>query len=586
MRCQGIARLAYWTIALAAAWSARAEAQATRLEPPHCIALPHGDESDAMARQQHGLRNAFQGNAPQTSRPLRAKGSAHLLVILAEFAGKPHRIDPSRFQTLLFGSQNSVASYYDLASEEAFDLTGDLYGWVTLPSSQSTYSAGEGGVGDYPNNGQKMAEDAVPAVIDDGLDLGPYDRDDDGFVDALLVIHSGQGLEWCASANNTPQPDLNAINSHKWVVRDQTFGQDTKIGEYFTCPELQIVRSAISPAWTDSISTIGVYCHEFGHILGLPDLYDSGNGDVRLGVWDLMDSGSWNPSSSDSFAPGSIPSELSAWTKMFLHWVEPVILAPKVGEVLTSTETLEPITLGNQPLQFLENAGGVDWVNGSTGRGEYFLAELRTRAEFDGGIPDSGVLIYHVDESRESNRASDNPDGGRLLLLAPQDGTIGLGLTDSRNDSWPGAKDEFSETTTPSSLRYDGTPSGLTLSSIDVQAGSPERATMNVSIVNLDPLPEFPFARPNPWNMQHNARTEIVLRALNQQVAQGTRILIHDLSGRFLNVLDEDDFAEDRRVALWDGMDQSGSIVPAGVYFYRVEEPGSAARTGRIILLR
>ena len=342
----------------------------------------------------------------------------------------------------------------------------------------------------------------------------------------------------------------------------------------------------ISPGWADSISTVGVYCHEFGHILGLPDLYDTVNGDVRVGVWDLMDSGSWNPNFSFSFAPGARPSEFSAWSKMYLDWAEPSIIAPKVGEVHESTETLLPITLGNEPLQLLENPGDVDWTNQSTGRGEYFLAELRSRVGFDGGLPDSGVLIYHVDESRSSNRASDNPDGGRLLLLVPEDGTWGLSTNDSRGDPWPGFENTFSETSNPPSLRFNGTPSGVTLSSIALHGGTQESATMNVSIINLDPLPQFPFARPNPWNARRDARTEIVLSGRDQLVAVGTRILIHDVAGRFVNVLDENDWAEDRRVATWDGIDQEGEVVPGGIYFYRVEEPGQPARTGRIILLR
>lgn len=480
-----------------------------------------------------------------------------------------------------------MASYYDEASEGAFQLTGDIFGWVQLPGTQLSYSANEGGVGSYPENGQKMAEDAIQSAIAQGLQLGDYDADGDDFVDALLVVHSGQGLEWCASSNNTPQPDLAAINSHKWVVQQQTFsGQSAKVGEYFTCPELQILRSTISPGWADSIATIGVYCHEFGHIIGLPDLYDTETGDPRVGVWDIMDSGSWNPISAVNFAPGSRPSEFSAWSKMFLQWLDPEIIAPKVGEVHSSSETLFATTLGNAPLQLLENPGGVDWVNGTPGRGEFFLAELRSRIGFDGGLPDSGVLLYHVDESRFSNRGSDNPDGGGLLTLIPEDGRIVISTTDSRGDPWPGTQNEFSESSDPPSLRFNGTPSGVTLSSIALHAGSPESATMNVAITNLGAMPQFPFARPNPWNAGQHARTEIVLHGRDQQAAQGTRVRIHDLAGRLLNVLDEGDLTEDRRIAVWDGVDEDGQFVPAGVYFFHVEEPGQPDRTGRVILLR
>jgi M6 family metalloprotease-like protein len=391
------------------------------------------------------------GELAPSPRALGSLGSAHLLVILAEFSDTPHRIDPSRFEGLLFASSSSVRAYYLDASEGAFQITGDIHGWVALPGTEQHYSQNAGGVGAYPTNGQKMVEDAISAALSMGLDLDSYDANGDGIVDALLVVHSGQGLEWSSNAASSSDPNPSAINSHKWVVRQSSYpGESVRVQEYFTCPELQLVRPIVAPAWSDSISTIGVYCHELGHILGLPDFYDTQTGVNRIGVWEIMDYGNWNPAVSTSLPPGALPAEFSAWSKMFLHWVSPEIVAANAGEVHSSSRTVHPATFGESPLQLLPNPQGVNWTSASSGRGEFFLAELRVRSGFDGGLPDSGLLIYHVDEGRESNNASDNPDGGGLVVLVPQDGVVSISPVDSRGDPWPGPQTTFNDTSSPS----------------------------------------------------------------------------------------------------------------------------------------
>ena len=64
---------------------------------------------------------------------------------------------------------------------------------------------------------------------------------------------------------------------------------------------------------------IGVFCHEFGHVLGLPDLYDTDNSSEGLGQWCLMASGSWGGNGSSP----QTPTHMSAWCKQKLGWVTP-----------------------------------------------------------------------------------------------------------------------------------------------------------------------------------------------------------------------------------------------------------------------
>ena len=64
---------------------------------------------------------------------------------------------------------------------------------------------------------------------------------------------------------------------------------------------------------------IGVFCHEFGHVLGLPDLYDTDYSSRGVGYWSMMAGGSWN-------GGGLYPSHFDAWSKYQLGWVNPVIV--------------------------------------------------------------------------------------------------------------------------------------------------------------------------------------------------------------------------------------------------------------------
>ncbi len=555
---------------------------AAATEPgPGCVARPY--RADGSVSRAHRTVRPDRFGAP-ARHPVAARGNVHLLVLLAEFSDLPHRIAPSRFGELLFGANGSMRDYYDEVSGGRLDLTGDLHGWVPLPRSQWSYSQGSGGTGAYPNNGQGLAEDAVEAAISAGLDLAEYDADGDGIVDALLVIHSGQGFEWAGEDDPrfavSSDPDPDAINSHKWVLPDGNFGPGLpEVDDYFTCPELQLVRPGQFPSWSDSIATVGVFCHEFGHMLGLPDIYDTESFDSRVGFWEVMDFGSWASMPGDP--PGTGPVHFSAWPKLFLDWSAPDALVPIVGEILEGEVALVSATLGGAPLQLLDNPGGVDWTADEAGQGEYFLAEVRTREGWDAGLPGEGLLIYHVDESSESNRAADHPDGGGILVLLPQDGSLLLGQ--SGNDPWPGFQTVFGPASHPSSDLHDGTSTGVVLSGIGpVEAGE---VRLSIYVPGLRTDIPLPFALPNPFRPASDGEVTLLF-SLDTTPPSGVGATIHDVQGRLVRRLDMSTWGgAGGRSVRWDGRRQDGRPALPGVYFFRVDGPGFRG-SGRVVVLR
>lgn len=545
---------------------------------PNCVIVPYGDGSGFRHLHDHPGRGVAEG----PGRALVATtGSVHVLVILAEFSNVPARVPAGRFVDHLFGDGFTLSSFYAENSRGQLTVTGDVHGWVTLPQTQFYYAGGTngGGIGAYPTNGQGMVEDAVQAAVDTGLDLGDYDANGDGEVDALIVVHSGQGYEWSASSFSG-EPGVDTINSHRWVVRNGEFGQGARISDYITCPELQIRNLGQFPAWTDSIATIGVYCHEFGHLLGLPDFYDTETFLRRVGVWDVMDAGTWNSLSGDPglALPGALPSNFSAWSRMFLGWETPHEVSPSPGETLQETVTLGAISAGGSAAQFRSNPAGVDWTPSAPGAGEFFLAEARQRSGWDAGLPTSGVLIYHVDESAASNRESAHAEGGGLLLLEPADGNA---TSNSAGDAWPGVAAGFDDDSFPGSRLYDGSTSGVSLTGIGPLLGG--TTTAQAEVVSLaTPLP-VPYAIPNPWLPARGPALSIQL-AIGTSVGSAVEVEIFDLHGRRLRTLTASALDSSQRVATWDGRTDRGLPLPAGMYFFRAKN--GAGGSGRVLLLR
>jgi hypothetical protein len=341
---------------------------------------------------------------------------------------------------------------------------------------------------------------------------------------------------------------------------------------------MQRARALYFPTWTDSIATIGVFCHEFGHVLGLPDFYDVLTAVSRVGAWDIMDAGTWARVQADPARslPGAVPARFSAWSRMFLGWSEPIALAPPAGDVAEASIVLTTASTGGAAFQLRANPFGVDWTAQRPGAGEFFLAEVRTQEGWDAGLPGEGVLVYHVDESRPGNVASAYADGAGLLLLAAQDGSA---QAPGATDPWPGAQSGFGPDSSPSSDLHDGSESGVDVVEIGTVSGG--SATLTAVVANLASTLALPFARPQPFAPARHAQVGLVLSLATSPV--DTHVEIFDLRGRRVRTLrDAGDFSGGGRVAHWDGRSDSGAALPSGVYWFRSATGGA----GKVVLLR
>jgi len=423
------------------------------------------------------LRSALAATKPlgvDQAAQTRLNGVSHFkaLVILVQFSDHPADTlnhSPADYDTLLFSvgtrPTGSMRDYYREVSRGAFDISGVVTRWYTAPRTYAQYTSSAGGFGGAPFNAQQMAADAI-FMADADLDLTQFDNDgpdgvpnsgdDDGIIDGLFIVHAGPGGEETA--------DLNDVWSHKWNLPSPYVSADgVTVYPYTTEPE-EWAGNALNTT-AGQLITIGVFCHEYGHVLGLPDLYDtsnSSNANEGVGEWDIMGSGVYNHLPGQSL--GTTPCHFSAWSLARLGWVTPTWVLQDSLSV-----AIPPVETSAQVFRL--------WTNGQEDS-EYFLIENRQPIGFDAALVRSsnesgngashGLLIYHVDEavigqSVPDRKMLDVEEGGGSRIpsgfLGEQNLDLGSGqpaaqvtcggtpnITGNRGDRydpWPGAGNRF-----------------------------------------------------------------------------------------------------------------------------------------------
>jgi immune inhibitor A len=361
------------------------------------------------------------------------------LVVLIDFSDNVGKRPAEEFRAMLFSqNQSSPASmrdYYAENSRGQLDLDGQVVGWLRMPHPYAYYAAGKSGTSpdDYPHNAQKMAEDAVLLAANQ-VSFADFDGDGDGFLDGLFLIHAGEGAE--TDVNEATRGDK--IWSHQWNLTAPFKSQGVSVYAYCTEPE---------------DGRLGVFCHEFGHMLGLPDLYDTTNRSHGVGAWCVMGAGSWNDN-------GLTPAHFCAWAKARLGWLRPKVVREAGSLALESVAAPH-----NGDVYRL-------WTGGGTGL-EYFLLENRQLVGFDRELPGPGLLIWHIDETRDNN---DNP-GAYLVALVQADGLFHLERNKNRGDAadpFPGSggNHRFDDKSTPHSRANLGGSTGVAVTKIKVDGTS------------------------------------------------------------------------------------------------------------------
>ncbi len=358
------------------------------------------------------------------------------LTLMGQFTDLAGFYTQQQFQAQLYNGPNptgTVTEYYTEVSYDQLYFTGDAQGWYNVLGPIQNYSPGGS------SGGPKFVVEVIQ-VSDPTLNYADYiqyyDAQNRPHIGFLAVVHAGAGAE--AGANN--------IWSHRWNFTVYSGGPITTNdvdplsgfnviidGPYAIMPERSGGLNNSGP-----IIEIGVFAHEFGHIFGIPDLYDTDGSSEGLGNWCLMAGGTWG---GDGSSPET-PVHISAWVKKELGWVTPI-------NITSYEDALSVSNIEENPVVYRM------WKDGTIGN-QYFLIENRQKIGFDVNLYNSGFLIYHVDDAVGSNQNENH----YKVDLEQADGFRNLNNGQGRGDPgdpFPGTSqnNRFDWGTNPNSKDYN-----------------------------------------------------------------------------------------------------------------------------------
>ena len=369
--------------------------------------------------QRHSLFFERAGHIQQDARRAQVRnakyfphtGSPRCLVILANFSNNHFSSENpvAQFEQYFNGetqenlghheSKNvvGVRKYYEKSSQAKFTPQFDIVGPVTLPQTMEYYGGNTGGASTDANF-STFCKHAI-AAVDSLVNFSDYDNSGDGKAELVCVIYAGYGESISGNPANTLWPKCGIQNIST---------QDGIVVSYMNCsPEL------FRPSNTTDINGIGLFCHEFSHGMGLPDLYPT-NTSARINnqtpeFWDLMDYGEY---ANNGYAP--VP--YTAWEQEAMGWTE-------IEELTESRKGIEliPLVKGGKAYKFGNGANSEEWI---------IVENVQARDDNNktpGFRYGHGLLAWHIAYASNSVNQSDYPNNTPnkpRVSIVPADGLV------------------------------------------------------------------------------------------------------------------------------------------------------------------
>ena len=349
-------------------------------------------------------------------------GSPKALVLLVGFKDVPFQQNREDFEQLLNqsgyshnGATGSCRDYFIAASDSIFQPQFDVYGPYTVSEKLEYYGAPER---DYKDKKPyMMVVEACQLAAESGVDFEQYDTDNDGVLDNVFVFYAGYNESEGAAENN--------IWPHKSDMISLNITVDgTRLAAYACTSEHSGTGGNIRAG-------VGTFCHEFGHVLGLPDLYDTNYKYYSVGDWSIMASGSHTDN-------GRTPPTYSAYERFYLGWLQPEQLTQK------GQHTLFPVASDNHAYLLAAKEHNLEGKNPNPS--EFFILEYRPKTGWDRYLPGTGMLVWHIDYL-QSAWDNNSPNNGPSVMRIHLEEANGIYWNQRNNgdmgrasDSYPGTQ--------------------------------------------------------------------------------------------------------------------------------------------------
>ena len=359
-----------------------------------------------------------------------ALGQRRIPIILVEFKDKKFNNTRQDIIDAMLTGNESVGQYFRDQSNGLYEPDFEVFGIYTLSQNREYYGGHQG------NDNDKglgwLVTEACQLATADGVAFSPYDTNNDDYCDVVIVIYAGVGeaqaswihpeavwpCNWSLSAayyygsggNGAFRPSSGDPIVDNFAVFNELYGSNDN---------------------GTTIDGIGTFAHEFGHCLGLPDFYDTGDGDhYGLGDWDIMCMGCYN---NDGFTPPGY----SAYEKNFMGWIE--LITPNPGTYYT-------LPVWNQKNASTDKAL---CITSDLNSNEFFILENRKKQGWDRYAPGEGIMITHVTYNAD-RWWGDSPNNEDIQLMTLMNADNSWSYYDEATDLWPqNGKTEFTDTSTP-----------------------------------------------------------------------------------------------------------------------------------------
>lgn len=378
-------------------------------------------------------------------------GSPKALVILAEFQDTTFTIQDTKkvftnylmneghFSDTRYGQNQNykgVRGYFKDCSYGQFTPFFDVVGPIKLPRKHAIYGAG--------NDRMDLLLADACAAVDDLVDFAKYDANNDGIVDLVYIIYAGHSANYHDNKVSNIWPKSGTI-----TISNKFDGKS--IRRYGVSNELN--GSDKTSKNNKKINGIGLFCHEFSHTLGLPDIYayhtDAENqNDQGMEFWDLMDGGT-------GVRGGRVPASYLAWEREVMGWM-------KIDELKKDSSI--------ENLKSIDNSGKAYKIVNPNNSNEYIVLQSMQKGAWNQGWGDGtygkGLLAYRVSYPYNKVNVFDFPNNvkgkprvipipadGKILAAANAGGSLNTYIQQLNGDPYPyNGIDKINEFT-----MYDGT---------------------------------------------------------------------------------------------------------------------------------
>lgn len=421
--------------------------------------LPSQTKAPAMTLSPSVLNPSANGGMkrPKAFRANAEPNESQYLCILVNFQNGRMKHQRQNFDDFLnkrgYDGYGSVKDYYRDNSNGKFVPNFTTLGPYTLSQPQSYYADNDYDTGS-DQNPRAMVVEAVQLAKQNNpeLDFSQFDNDGDGYMDNCYIIYAGY-----SEASTGNEGDM---WPHSWTLGNDTITVDGIIVKNYSCSQ-ELVGAPGNPV-NPSMDGIGTFTHEFGHVLGLKDMYDTndyydGYG-IDPGAYSLYASGSYNNFS-------RTPAALWAFERLQLGWME-------LGKDVIELKAGEDVMQDNSATTFTARYINCQPQRAADTGYEWFIVENRQLTGWDAYIPNHGMLIYHYDYTKEKWADYWNVNGPnnnarhRCVYIKCADN-----IDDDNTragDTYPGssANTSFTDYSTPNALNWDGASANVPLTNI------------------------------------------------------------------------------------------------------------------------